>query len=83
MLRLGEVKLELDHAVAAGEGQEEEGETATEKSVKASLLSVLRKQFEEEEEGGQAAKAETIEPAVVSAVKPEETRADVVMVDAA
>lgn len=46
MLRLGQVKLVLDQAVTSGEGNEEE-ETATEKSMKASLLSELRKQFEE------------------------------------
>lgn len=57
MLRLGQVKLVLDQAVAAGEGNEEE-ETATEKSMKASLLSELRKQFEENKEAnGQEATA--------------------------
>jgi hypothetical protein len=49
MHRLGQVKLVLDQAVTAGEGNEEE-ETQTEKSMKASLLSELRKEFEEREE---------------------------------
>jgi hypothetical protein len=44
MLRLGQVKLDLDQAVAAGEGDE----SAPEKTMKASLLSELRKQFEGE-----------------------------------
>ena len=44
MLRLGQVKLDLDHAVAAGEVDE----GAPEKTMKASLLSELRKQFEGE-----------------------------------
>ncbi|KAF8322128.1 hypothetical protein DL93DRAFT_2162975 [Clavulina sp. PMI_390] len=50
MLRLAQVKLVLDQAVTSGEGNEEE-ETATEKSMKASLLSELRKQFEEDSNG--------------------------------
>lgn len=49
MLRLGQVKLVLDQVVTAGEGNEEE-EGATEKTMKASLLSELRKQFEQEED---------------------------------
>lgn len=48
MHQLGQVKLVLDQAVTAGEGNEEE-ETRTEKTMKASLLSELRKQFEEQE----------------------------------
>lgn len=48
MLRLAQVKLVLDQAVTAGEGENEE-ETTTEKTMKASLLSELRKQFEDEE----------------------------------
>jgi len=48
MHRLGQVKLVLDQAVTAGEGNEEE-ETQTEKTMKASLLSELRKQLEEQE----------------------------------
>jgi len=47
MLRLGETKLALDEAVA---GDGEEGESAPEKAMKASLMSVLRKQFEKDEE---------------------------------
>lgn len=45
-MRLGQVKLVLDQAVTSGEGNEEE-ETTTEKTMKASLLSELRQQFEE------------------------------------
>ncbi|KAF9518679.1 hypothetical protein BS47DRAFT_227039 [Hydnum rufescens UP504] len=52
MLRLGQVKLDLDHAVAAGEADE----GAPEKTMKASLLSVLRKQFEEQGETQNAAR---------------------------
>lgn len=47
MLRLAQVKLVLDQAVTAGEDNNEE-ETATEKTMKASLLSELRKQFEDD-----------------------------------
>lgn len=48
MLRLGQVKLVLDQVVTAGEDNEED-EGTTEKTMKASLLSELRKQFEQEE----------------------------------
>jgi hypothetical protein len=47
MFRLGQTKLALDEAVA-GDGEEED-EAAPEKAMKASLLSVLRRQFEQEE----------------------------------
>lgn len=47
MLRLGETKLALDEAVA---GDGEDDESAPEKAMKSSLMSVLRKQFEKDEE---------------------------------
>jgi len=59
MLRLGEVKLELDQAVA-GEEPEEEENSAPAKAMKASLLSVLRKQFEQEGESQVRAESTTV-----------------------
>lgn len=46
ILKLGMTKLALDNAVA-GEG-EEEGESAPEKAMKSSLMSMLRKKFDNE-----------------------------------
>jgi SWI/SNF-related matrix-associated actin-dependent regulator of chromatin subfamily A containing DEAD/H box 1 len=48
MLRLGETKLALDEAVA-GDGEEEEN--APERAMKTSLMTVLRQQFEKEQDG--------------------------------
>jgi SWI/SNF-related matrix-associated actin-dependent regulator 1 of chromatin subfamily A len=47
MLRLGEMKLALDDAVA-GDADDDKGESAPEKEMKMSLMSSLRKQFEQE-----------------------------------
>ncbi|KAF8161134.1 SNF2 family N-terminal domain-containing protein [Crassisporium funariophilum] len=52
MLRLGETKLALDEAVA-GDGEEKE-ESAPERTMKTSLMNVLRKQFEKEQGGAVA-----------------------------
>ncbi|KAF5393435.1 hypothetical protein D9757_000635 [Collybiopsis confluens] len=49
MLKLSEMKLALDEAVA-GEDEKEEG--AREREIKASLMSTLRKQFEKQSETG-------------------------------
>ncbi|KAG8933843.1 hypothetical protein FRC03_004948 [Tulasnella sp. 419] len=49
MYNLGNTKLMLDQAVATDRG-DDEGESAPEKAMKASLLSVLKKKFEEEGE---------------------------------
>jgi len=46
MLKLSAMKLALDEAVA---GDDEKGESAPEREMKASLMSTLRKQFEKEE----------------------------------
>ncbi|KAF9070555.1 P-loop containing nucleoside triphosphate hydrolase protein [Rhodocollybia butyracea] len=45
MLKLSEMKLALDEAVA---GDDEKGESAPEREMKASLMSTLRRQFEKE-----------------------------------
>jgi SWI/SNF-related matrix-associated actin-dependent regulator 1 of chromatin subfamily A len=50
MLRLGETKLALDEAVAAD--SDEKGESAPEREIKKSLMTVLRQQFERQ--SGQA-----------------------------
>ncbi|KAJ3840098.1 SNF2 family N-terminal domain-containing protein [Lentinula raphanica] len=47
MLRLSEMKLALDEAVA---GDDDKGESAPEREMKASLMSTLRRQFERQEE---------------------------------
>ena len=49
ILRLGQTKLALDEAVA-GDAVEEGGEGATEKAMKASLLTVLRERFAGDED---------------------------------
>ncbi|KAJ4467937.1 SNF2 family DNA-dependent ATPase [Lentinula edodes] len=46
MLKLSEMKLALDEAVA---GDDEKGESAPEQEMKASLMSTLRRQFEKQE----------------------------------
>lgn len=46
MLRLGQTKLALDEAVA-GDTEDDKGESAPEREMKASLMSVLRQQFEQ------------------------------------
>ncbi|KAH7927144.1 hypothetical protein BV22DRAFT_1193850 [Leucogyrophana mollusca] len=52
MLRLGETKLALDEAVAGDNEEASEGaESAQEKQMKTSLMNVLRKQFERQENG--------------------------------
>jgi SWI/SNF-related matrix-associated actin-dependent regulator 1 of chromatin subfamily A len=53
MLKLGETKLALDEAVA-GENEDEKGESAPEREIKTSLMKVLRKQFEQQQEEGNA-----------------------------
>lgn len=47
MLRLGQTKLDLDEAVAGDAEEDGEKEGATEQQMKTSLMSVLRKQFED------------------------------------
>ncbi|KAG6841890.1 hypothetical protein C0991_005620 [Blastosporella zonata] len=51
MLKLGETKLALDEAVAGD--TEEKGESAPDREMKTSLMNVLRKQFERQQEGTQ------------------------------
>lgn len=52
MLKLGETKLALDEAVAGD--TEDAGESAPEQEMKTSLMNVLRKQFEEQQDAGEA-----------------------------
>jgi SWI/SNF-related matrix-associated actin-dependent regulator 1 of chromatin subfamily A len=52
MLRLGETKLALDEAVAGESEETDQNESVQAKMIKASLMSVLRKQFEEQQEEG-------------------------------
>ncbi|KAG6845934.1 hypothetical protein H0H87_000740 [Tephrocybe sp. NHM501043] len=52
MLKLGETKLALDEAVAGD--TEEKGESVPEREMKTSLMSVLRKQFEKQQEATQS-----------------------------
>jgi len=47
MLRLGETKLALDEAVA---GDDEKEESAPERTMKTSLMNVLRQQFERQQD---------------------------------
>lgn len=47
MLKLGETKLALDEAVAGD--HDEKGESAPEREMKTSLMSVLRQQFEKQQ----------------------------------
>lgn len=55
MLRLGQTKLALDEAVAGdAEDDSDKGEGAADTQMKASLMSVLRKQFEQELDGEKA-----------------------------
>lgn len=49
MLRLGQTKLALDEAVAAD--PDEKGESAPEREMKKSLITVLRQQFEKQQDG--------------------------------
>jgi SWI/SNF-related matrix-associated actin-dependent regulator 1 of chromatin subfamily A len=50
MYRLGLTKLALDEAVAGEDSAEGDGDEKAEKTMKTSLLSVLREQFEREEQ---------------------------------
>ena len=50
MYRLGLTKLALDEAVAGDDSTEGDGDEKAEKTMKTSLLSVLRDQFEKEEQ---------------------------------
>ncbi|EDQ99523.1 SNF2 family DNA-dependent ATPase [Laccaria bicolor S238N-H82] len=51
MLKLGQTKLALDEAVA-GDNGEDNDESAPEKAMKTSLMNVLRRQFEKQQEDG-------------------------------
>ncbi|EGN99884.1 hypothetical protein SERLA73DRAFT_106751 [Serpula lacrymans var. lacrymans S7.3] len=52
MLKLGETKLALDEAVAGDSDEtEQKGESAQEKEIKTSLMNVLRKQLEQQQDG--------------------------------
>lgn len=50
MLRLGETKLALDEAVAGESEELDQNESVQAKMMKSSLMSALRKQFEEQQE---------------------------------
>ena len=50
MLRLGETKLALDEAVAGD--TDDKGESEPEREMKTSLMNVLRRQFEKQQENG-------------------------------
>jgi SWI/SNF-related matrix-associated actin-dependent regulator 1 of chromatin subfamily A len=54
MLKLGQTKLALDEAVAAE--PKEEGESAPEREMKKSLMTVLRQQFEKQQSESVAVK---------------------------
>jgi SWI/SNF-related matrix-associated actin-dependent regulator 1 of chromatin subfamily A len=54
MLRLGQTKLALDEAVAAD--SDENGESAPEREMKKSLMTVLRQQFGKQQDEKSAAK---------------------------
>ncbi|KIO25317.1 hypothetical protein M407DRAFT_210695 [Tulasnella calospora MUT 4182] len=88
MYRIGNTKLMLDDAVA-GNG-DDEGESKTEKLMKSSLLSVLRKQFEKEENDGVDETADSVEnveptasatPAAKGRVTLDQSAPDIVIVD--
>lgn len=87
MYRIGNTKLMLDDAVA-GNG-DDEGESKTEKLMKSSLLSVLRKQFEKEEEDGADGTADSAENAEPTAsanpttkgIASDRSAPDIVIVD--
>lgn len=64
MLRLGRTKLALDDAVAAD--VDDNTETAPEKAMKASLLSVLRKQFQKGEGENPSDLADSEQPAATT-----------------
>ena len=51
MLKLGQTKLALDEAVA-GDNGEDNDENAPEQAMKTSLMNVLRRQFEKQQEDG-------------------------------
>ena len=51
MLKLGQTKLALDEAVA-GDNGEDNDDNAPEQAMKTSLMNVLRRQFEKQQEDG-------------------------------
>lgn len=79
MYRIGNTKLMLDDAVA-GNG-DDESESKTEKLMKSSLLSALRKQFEKEEEDGVEVTESSANPAANGKAASNPTAPDIVIVD--
>lgn len=82
MYRLGLTKLALDEAVAGDDSTEGDGDEKAEKKMKTSLLSVLRDQFEKEEQRqGECGDEDTPSMNNRMDIEPEKQDPDITTVD--